>query len=152
MQWRKNNISKRYLNYFTKSGNKWDLILLFIAILFPLILFFIYKQDVFKLIFFEIFGILLVLMTHFKMKSTILSYPKYIQWNENGIYIINHKNKKQFTPWNDIRYIKKLKKLDPKVSYAEDYIVERKHIWDAQYLLDPKIGEEVYYEWLKYKE
>jgi hypothetical protein len=152
MRWEENRISGEYLYNLKKIRNLTFFVFAVWFSFLSYILFLVHDWDFYWFMGGETFGLGVAITTYLNMLYTVLNYPKYIKWDEKGIYTINHRGKKQFTPWRDIKYIKKLKEVEPKSSYVEDFALEKKCVWFNTYILDPKIGKETYHEWLKHKE
>ena len=151
-EWKRNEISKKYLEIIKRI----NVYFLFLGggflIIFPFLLSMIFPFNMYKLLFLEVLAIFVTSFSYLNSRFAYLNNPKYIKWDDKGIYMISFRDKESFIPWDEIRWIKKMKEIDPKADYTEDFVLEKKSGWFDQYVLEHRIGEDILKEWLKHKE
>lgn len=99
-----------------------------------------------------IFSITIPLFLYYNYWSTYTdSFPKYVSWDEEGIYLINRRDKEEFIPWSYVDEIGKLSRVSRELSHISDYYLERKGRIANNRFLSEEIGKQIKekYETLK---
>lgn len=96
-------------------------------------------------------------ITYIAMWISEKGNPKYISSDEEGIKIINRRNKKDFIPWDKVYNIARAGKINSKEKKFPEYILLIKDTlrfnsfrFNSALYLNPEIGKELQEEWTKH--
>lgn len=148
---KKNNISNALLNYYKKLRTILTIILIITLTIFNIYLYYIFN-NITGFLFIEILIFVVVLSGHLISWIGVVSSPKHIGWNEEGINIISLRGKEEFVPWENVGSIKWVGDIDFLMKKIPDYVLRIEGKLNSFRYLEPKIAKELIDAWEKYGE